>query len=1088
MQRGNTKGPAKVILFASLFLMISLSAVILMDSSDSDAANGIYMTGQPEDQYIDDRSNGVFTVSVVARNNDPENISYTWQYSTANKGTVIWSQWEDVTAGVWDERHMLVVSPSDYDYENKDNRFRCVITYGAEKIESESAILYVGYTVHYVNNYTDLQRIGSDGWDLDHVYIQTATIVCNSALTPIGSSSTPFTGVYNGKGFAIKDITINTDSSHAGLFGYANGAKLINIHIVGGSVTSTAANSYAGGIVGYSTNTTIYNCANECNVKSTLYAGGIAGYADVLVEGCSNRGTVKIVSDGQAYAGGIVGYSRGVRNCFNSGDVSAVSNASASSSNNVYAGGISGRAQSYSYISSCYNSGNVYSESVSISTIAAGISPNGTISYCHNGGTVKARYSEMAYGLGSASFSYNTGQTTSLGAPGGSSILGYGVSKQGGTYTYYLTNTGKGTGFPVSSSDLRVPSNWSTTQWTIWIQGTNTTTGYPALRSLYELTDFKTHAADEIAGEGTIASFSVTPSIFCASYQWQVSTNGGSNWTNISGATSASYSIDAQSNMDENHYRCAVTTIYKNKTIFSEPAELNVVDELYTITTDVDMTNPGPGTGGFVYEGGTVDVIGGDSKTFDFTPRAWAGYVLYEVLVDGTNDETAVATGTYTFDNVSENHTLVAVFALELTIDVSSGPNGTIDPTGSVKVFYAETIEFIITADTNYVVSLVEVDGSDAGNAYSNGILTLSNVITDHTVYVEFAIQENTVTLEVSPAGSGSLEYNLDNAGWQSYTAPITVTANNTLVVRAGANAGYYFLTWDDGNKASERSVDTDRSGTYTATFYKKSTPTIQYHQITASSDPGAVVDPNGTINVRHGNSMTFTFYAVEGYSVSDVIIDGKSRPELISQGYYRFENVTSDHTIVIKNARDPVTLNISIEGKGSVEYSVNGGAFTPYSGPTEVEVDSDIVLRAYADKGYHFMEWSGDLVSKDAEVQIDGIIHSVYITATFEEDDSMLLWYILGLILILLALLLIVFFLYRRSYEVIKVSSGAEIIGKDKARRKKVYTFSVDGGSGTVMYRVGEDGQWKSILQNGDGNFEIPKDEVIDKITIEVR
>ena len=55
---------------------------------------------------------------------------------------------------------------------------------------------------------------------------------------------------------------------------------------------------------------------------------------------------------------------------------------------------------------------------------------------------------------------------------------------------------------------------------------------------------------------GTTASFTTaatgnpTPTV-----QWQVSTNGGSNWSNISGATSTTYSFTAASGDNTNQYR-----------------------------------------------------------------------------------------------------------------------------------------------------------------------------------------------------------------------------------------------------------------------------------------------------------------------------------------------------------------------------------------------------------------------------------------------------------------------------------------------------------------------------------------------------
>ncbi|MGQ0739622.1 MAG: reprolysin-like metallopeptidase [Bacteroidota bacterium] len=60
------------------------------------------------------------------------------------------------------------------------------------------------------------------------------------------------------------------------------------------------------------------------------------------------------------------------------------------------------------------------------------------------------------------------------------------------------------------------------------------------------------------AGGGT--SFTITATGTGISYQWQISTDGGANWSNIGGATSATYTIaGATTGMNDNRYRCIVS-------------------------------------------------------------------------------------------------------------------------------------------------------------------------------------------------------------------------------------------------------------------------------------------------------------------------------------------------------------------------------------------------------------------------------------------------------------------------------------------------------------------------------------------------
>ena len=91
-----------------------------------------------------------------------------------------------------------------------------------------------------------------------------------------------------------------------------------------------------------------------------------------------------------------------------------------------------------------------------------------------------------------------------------------------------------------------------------------------------------TQPTNQTATEGQNAVFTVAASGNpTPTYQWQVSTNNGSSWTNISGATSATYTLTgttaAQNN---NQYRCVVTN--SHSAVNSNAAKLTVNAEIST--------------------------------------------------------------------------------------------------------------------------------------------------------------------------------------------------------------------------------------------------------------------------------------------------------------------------------------------------------------------------------------------------------------------------------------------------------------------------------------------------------------------------
>ena len=84
------------------------------------------------------------------------------------------------------------------------------------------------------------------------------------------------------------------------------------------------------------------------------------------------------------------------------------------------------------------------------------------------------------------------------------------------------------------------------------------------------------------------------------------------------------------------------------------------------------------GPGGAITPSGTLSLAGGASQTFTITPSA-GGYYIVDVLVDGTS---VGVVPTYTFTNLTANHTISASFASTpvcspITVSPPSLPNGT---------------------------------------------------------------------------------------------------------------------------------------------------------------------------------------------------------------------------------------------------------------------------------------------------------------------------------------------------------------------------------------------------------------------------
>ncbi|TLY27511.1 MAG: T9SS type A sorting domain-containing protein [Ignavibacteria bacterium] len=164
----------------------------------------------------------------------------------------------------------------------------------------------------------------------------------------------------------------------------------------------------------------------------------------------------------------------------------------------------------------------------------------------------------------------------------------------------------------------------------------------------------------------------------------------------------------------------------------------NTVSQIVKPDTFTIAASAGPG--GSIAPTGAVKVARGSNQVFAVNPSG--GYHIDTVFVDGSRVDSMTS---YTFQNVSLNHTIHATFAIDTyTITASAGPNGTITPLGAVQVNAGQSPSFSITGNSGFRVADVLVDGVSVGRVT---IYTFSNVLANHTI---------SASLEVSGAYSVS--------------------------------------------------------------------------------------------------------------------------------------------------------------------------------------------------------------------------------------------------------------------------------------------------------------------------------------------
>lgn len=183
-----------------------------------------------------------------------------------------------------------------------------------------------------------------------------------------------------------------------------------------------------------------------------------------------------------------------------------------------------------------------------------------------------------------------------------------------------------------------------------------------------------------------------------------------------------------------------------------------VLNTSYTITASASA-------GGSISPSGSVSVLSGQSQTFTITPDT--GYQVSDVLADGSS---VGAVTTYTFPNVTENHTISATFAVasatrEVDIEVY-GDGGHIDINGTsyfggetVTVTQSDTITFV--PDTgNRVGWAEEVEKSTFSSSIGLGMTDWTGFYPysgDSNLRVWFRVNDGTYDIYITYSGLGSV-------------------------------------------------------------------------------------------------------------------------------------------------------------------------------------------------------------------------------------------------------------------------------------------------------------------------------------------
>ena len=374
----------------------------------------------------------------------------------------------------------------------------------------------------------------------------------------------------------------------------------------------------------------------------------------------------------------------------------------------------------------------------------------------------------------------------------------------------------------------------------------------------------------------------------------------------------------------------------------------------------VHTISAGTGADGSITPEGIISVLDGESQTFTITPVNEC-FRIGQVMVDGVDvtDEVIANNGVYTFENVTENHNIVANFdAITLTITATAGEGGTITHNSDYEIIPCASNEsYTIVANDGYrIVSVIVDDEIDVTNEViaNNGVYTFTNVRANHTIAATFElIPANTYTITAT-AGEGG-----------------TITPNGEVTVYEGDNKSFTIVA-NGGYRIASVMIDSETEvvaqlvdGVYTftnvtanhtiaATFEAVPTYTLTIHYVKADNTPAA-------------DDYVGTFAEGEEYMVVSPVIDGYTADQLIVSGAMP----AHDEVVNVTYTINTYTITATAGANGTItpaEATVNYGASQEFT--------------ITANEGYRIVSVMVDETENVTEQLVDGVYTFENVTA----------------------------------------------------------------------------------------------------------
>ena len=353
---------------------------------------------------------------------------------------------------------------------------------------------------------------------------------------------------------------------------------------------------------------------------------------------------------------------------------------------------------------------------------------------------------------------------------------------------------------------------------------------------------------------GNNATFSVTATGTALTYQWQVSTDNGATWNNVSGATTATLTLSAvTTTMNNNQYRVQLSSC--------APGGLTSNAATLTVNASAAITSQPIST----------TVCAGANTSFSVTATGTAISFQWQLSTDGgatfnnisgaisaTLNLNAVTTGMNNnrYRVIVSNACPSSVTSSAVTLTVTSPSVISLQPVNTTTCS-GNNVSFSVTASGPSLTYQWQVS-TDAGATWNNVSGATTTLLTLNAVTV--GMNNNQYRVQLSSCTPGGLTSNpatlTVNAGVAITTQPVSVnicTGSNTSfsVTATGTSLSYQ---WQISTNAGANF--TDITGANTATLSLNAVTVLmnnnQYRVIVSNACPSSLTSVTATLTVSN--------------------------------------------------------------------------------------------------------------------------------------------------------------------------------------------------------------------------------------------